>query len=105
MQIAEKQVGRGSQGRRECNAKLEVERMKLQKQLEAQQANLQGLCQDLRTEANKVSILEGKLKATEEELFVATKRKTALKKATEREVSFREVNIEEAKLEVVEEFR
>ena len=87
------------------NAKLEAEKTGLQKQLEAHQANLQELCQDLRTEDDRVSLLEGKLKAVEEELFLAAKRHTALKEAAEREVAFREATIKEAKLEVMEEFR
>ena len=49
--------------------------------------------------------MERKLKVVEEELFVATKKQTALKEVVEREVAFREATIKEAKLEAVEEFR
>ena len=61
--------------------------------------------QDLHIEVDKVSFLERKLKATKEELFMAAERQTSLKEAVKREVAFRKAAIEEAKLEVVEEFR
>lgn len=75
----------------EWSAKLEVEKIELLNQLEVQQVDLQELCQNL----SKVMSLKEKLKAAEEKLLEVAKRK----------VAFREVAIEEPKLEAIKEFR
>ena len=80
---------------REDNAKLKTKKVKLQKQLQEQQVDLQAIQQNYATECGKVISLEKKLKATEEKMLEATESKAASRDAV----------IQEAKQQAVEEFK